>query len=51
VTATSGGGVFDTEGTVDFAAHYEVAGRAGVQQEHSTFVRDNRRWFYVAGRA
>jgi SEC-C motif-containing protein len=51
VTATSGGGIFDTEGTVDFAAHYEDGGRSGVQQEHSTFVRDNRRWFYLSGRA
>jgi SEC-C motif-containing protein len=50
VTATSGGGIFDTEGTVAFEAHYDEGGRPGVQRENSTFVRDNRRWFYVAAR-
>jgi SEC-C motif-containing protein len=50
VTATSGGGVFDTEGTVEFEASYEDGRGPGVQHENSTFVRDNRRWFYVAGR-
>ena len=47
VRATTGGGVFDGDGTVDFEAHYEVGGRAGVQRENSAFVRENRRWFYV----
>jgi SEC-C motif-containing protein len=47
VRATSGGGVFDTRGTVLFEAHYEAGGRSGVQREESEFVREDRRWYYV----
>ena len=47
VLATTGGRVFDSEGTVEFEAHYVTGGRAGVQRENSTFVRENKRWFYV----
>jgi SEC-C motif-containing protein len=47
VLATSGGRVFDAEGTVEFEAHYVAAGHPGVQRETSTFVREDRRWYYV----
>jgi SEC-C motif-containing protein len=47
VCATSRGGVFDTEGTVEFEAAYEIGGQVGVQRENSRFVRENRRWFYL----
>lgn len=48
ILETSGGGVFDRQGVVEFAAHYESGGRRGVQRERSRFVREDRRWFYVA---
>jgi SEC-C motif domain protein len=48
VLARSGGGVFDTEGTVEFEAHYELGGQLGVDHQNSMFVRENRRWFYVS---
>jgi SEC-C motif-containing protein len=47
VLATSAGNVFDPGGTVRFAAHYELGGRRRVQEETSTFVREQGRWFYV----
>lgn len=47
VLATSGGSLFETSGTVEFAAHYEVGGRPGVQRERSAFVRERGRWYYV----
>nr|MDT0663802.1 YchJ family metal-binding protein [Micromonospora sp. DSM 115978] len=49
VLASSGGGIFDREGTVEFAAHYRLGGQDGVQAERSRFVREGQRWFYVAG--
>lgn len=53
VVRTTAGGPFDAEGTVDFAAHYrEGTGggeRRGVLREHSRFVREGGRWFYVEG--
>lgn len=42
------GTMFDTEGTVLFRAHYVEGGRPGVMEEHSRFVREGGRWFYVA---
>jgi SEC-C motif-containing protein len=42
------GSLFDTEGTVRFRAHYVDQGRRGVLEEHSRFVREDGRWFYVA---
>lgn len=50
VLATEAGGVDDTEGTVDFAAHFttDAGGRASVR-EHSRFARRAGRWFYVDG--
>jgi SEC-C motif-containing protein len=47
VHETTGGGVFDREGTVAFTAHYEAGGRSHVQRERSAFVRENRCWYYV----
>ncbi|WP_408630031.1 YchJ family protein [Actinomycetospora lemnae] len=44
-----GGGPFDAEGVVEFRAHHERGGRAGVQQERSRFLRDAGRWVYVDG--
>ena len=47
VVETIGGGLLDLEGTVEFVAHYEQAGRHGSLQELSRFVRSDRRWVYL----
>ena len=47
VLATTGGGLFDTEGTVTFRAHSRVGGEEHVQGERSRFRRLEGRWVYV----
>lgn len=47
VLATSGGGLLDSTGTVEFVAHYVDHGERGSMREHSTFVREDGRWLYV----
>ena len=47
VLASSGGGAFDADGTVEFRASFERGGRAGVLHERSAFVRDDGRWVYL----
>ncbi|WP_369254805.1 YchJ family protein [Geodermatophilus amargosae] len=49
VGATTGGGLFDTEGTVAFRAHSRAAGQEHVQSEGSRFRRLDGRWVYVDG--
>lgn len=49
IVSTAKGGPLDTEGTVEFAAHYRVDGERGVQRELSRFVREDKRWYYVDG--
>ena len=49
VLATTGGSPLETEGTVEFRAHYVVADRAGAQHENSRFVREHGRWLYLDG--
>lgn len=39
------GGPFDTKGTVEFRAGHEH----GVQHERSEFLRQDGRWYYLAG--
>ena len=46
VLATSGGGLFDAEGVVEFRAHYTDAGRPGEMHERSRFVRHDGQWVY-----
>ena len=43
VLGSTGGGLFDSAGTVAFRAHH----RDGVVAEDSAFRRDGGRWFYV----
>jgi SEC-C motif-containing protein len=43
------GGPLDTEGTVEFAAHFRHDGERGVHRETSHFVREDKRWYYVHG--
>jgi SEC-C motif domain protein len=45
----SGGGPFDTEGTVRFRAHYRLHGENGALTEHSRFRRVEGQWLYVDG--
>jgi SEC-C motif-containing protein len=49
VLATTEGSLFDTSGTVSFAAHFRRDGRPGVLREESTFVREDGQWRYVSG--
>ena len=49
ILSTSLGGPFDTEGTVEFKAHYRHGSERGILHEVSRFVRENGRWFYVDG--
>ena len=43
---SSGGGLFDAEGIVEFRAHYRDGGRAGDMRERSRFVRHDGQWVY-----
>ncbi|MFR9728386.1 YchJ family protein [Saccharopolyspora sp. MS10] len=45
----TGGGPFDTAGTVRFRAHHRIRGRAGSITERSRFERDGASWSYVDG--
>ena len=47
ILSTTGGNLLDSEGTVDFVAHFEVAGAAQTHHEVSRFVRSDHRWVYV----
>jgi SEC-C motif-containing protein len=50
ILSTSRGGMLDTEGTVEFRAHYRpAAGGAESQHETSRFVRESGRWYYLDG--
>ena len=46
VLESTGGGVFDAQGFVDFRAHYRDGGSPGVLTERSRFVRHDGRWVY-----
>lgn len=47
ILSTSRGGMLDTDGTVEFRAHYRSPDGAGAQHETSRFVRDAGAWVYV----
>ena len=47
VLATSGGGLFDSAGTVEFRAHFRHRGRPGTLHERSRFTRADGRWRYA----
>jgi SEC-C motif-containing protein len=49
VLATTGGGLFDSEGAVEFRAHYLLGDTAGAQHENSRFLREDGRWRYLDG--
>ncbi|MBB5867067.1 SEC-C motif-containing protein [Allocatelliglobosispora scoriae] len=47
VLEQTGGALFDSEGTVQFEAHYTDGVRDGVLRENSRFVREDGQWLYV----
>jgi SEC-C motif-containing protein len=49
VLGTAGGSLLEAEGTVEFRAHHEGAGRAGAQHEISRFAREDGQWRYLDG--
>ena len=46
IIESSGGGMFDAEGVVEFRAHFRDHGRGGDMVERSRFVRHDGRWVY-----
>ncbi|WP_096305166.1 YchJ family protein [Jatrophihabitans sp. GAS493] len=49
IVQTLQGGPFDTQGVVEFDAHYRSGTQRGVQHERSLFTRERQRWFYLSG--
>ncbi|MCB5168404.1 hypothetical protein LG634_26720 [Streptomyces bambusae] len=47
VLGTERGGMFETEGAVEFRAHYREGGHRGSLHEHSEFSRVDGAWVYV----
>ena len=47
VLATTGGGLLDRAGTVEFRAHWRAGREAGDQHEVSRFVLEDGAWRYV----
>jgi SEC-C motif domain protein len=46
ILEATGGGLFDTEGVVEFRAHYRDHGTPGDLVERSRFVRHDGQWAY-----
>lgn len=49
IMATSGGGMDDDTGMVDFAARFREDGAVRLHREKSTFRREDGNWVYVDG--
>lgn len=49
ILATQAGGVEDSEGTVEFIAHYSHQGRQATLHEISRFQKVDGKWLYVEG--
>jgi SEC-C motif domain protein len=47
LVGSTGGGFLDSEGTVEFRAHYRERGSNGILHENSRFVREGGRWSYL----
>ncbi|TFD14933.1 hypothetical protein E3T35_00640 [Cryobacterium sp. TMT1-2-2] len=47
IVRTERGGLLDSEGVVEFAAHYRENGIAGQQKEVSRFLKVDRQWYYL----
>jgi SEC-C motif-containing protein len=48
VLTSTGGGLLDTAGTVEFQATHVRLGVVGLLEEQSRFAREDGRWAYVA---
>ena len=46
LTGSTGGGLFDAEGVVEFRAHFTDRGKPGEMRERSRFVRHDGAWVY-----
>jgi SEC-C motif domain protein len=46
IIESTGGGMFDAEGVVEFRAHYRDHGKHGDMVERSRFVRHDGQWVY-----
>ena len=49
VHATTGGGLFENTGEVEFTASYDSPAGSGAQRERSRFVREAGAWFSLDG--
>ncbi|WP_158045624.1 YchJ family protein [Skermanella pratensis] len=49
VRSTTDGGEGDTEGFVEFVAHFTMQGKPNVHHETGRFARRDDRWYYVDG--
>jgi SEC-C motif domain protein len=49
ILATAAGGLLDTDGVVEFRAHYRYPAGRGELHERSRFVRLDGRWVYLDG--
>ncbi|MFK0253755.1 YchJ family protein [Streptomyces sp. NPDC090445] len=47
ILGTERGGMFETEGSVEFRAHYREGRHAGSLHENSAFTREGGAWVYV----
>ncbi|MFD7783675.1 YchJ family protein [Streptomyces nojiriensis] len=47
ILASERGGMFETEGSVEFRAHYREGRHTGSLHEHSSFSREGGAWVYV----
>jgi SEC-C motif domain protein len=46
IVGTERGGLFDTEGVVEFVAHFRQDGESGAMRERSRFTRRDGAWVY-----
>lgn len=49
IIGTTGGGIDDDIGTVDFAARYKTGGAVRIHRENSNFRREDGHWVYIDG--
>jgi SEC-C motif-containing protein len=47
ILRSTGGGLLEQRGTVEFRASYRLGRESGVQHENSRFVRVDSRWLYL----
>jgi SEC-C motif-containing protein len=49
VVSTERGGEDDSEGRVEFIAHFRLHGQEQSMREHSRFRKEDNRWLYIDG--